>query len=198
MHTAQELKPLVAALSARDQEFATDLIRAAESPRGASAKQAYWIDKMWHAAQAPTPISTPNILALFAKASAAGLKEPKLRFQTDCGTRIKMILGVDAIRVYAGNFPNRKFQGAIAHAAASFRPAAECKPRVIALIIALEADTTGFSANNGRQIGMCCFCGAALTDDRSLLAGYGPVCAQRWGLPWGQTAGQLSLEELGL
>lgn len=31
----------------------------------------------------------------------------------------------------------------------------------------------------------CCFCGLALTDDRSTEAGYGPVCAENWNLPWG-------------
>lgn len=31
----------------------------------------------------------------------------------------------------------------------------------------------------------CIFCGLDLTDDRSTDAGYGPVCAEKNGLPWG-------------
>ena len=31
----------------------------------------------------------------------------------------------------------------------------------------------------------CMFCGLELTDDPSVAAGYGPVCAEKYGLPWG-------------
>ena len=34
-------------------------------------------------------------------------------------------------------------------------------------------------------IGNCCFCGQTLTDNRSLAVGYGPICADHFGLPWG-------------
>ena len=37
----------------------------------------------------------------------------------------------------------------------------------------------------GTRYGNCCFCGKELTHPASLFAGYGPVCADRWGLPWG-------------
>ena len=32
----------------------------------------------------------------------------------------------------------------------------------------------------------CCFCRLPLSDDRSEKAGYGPRCAEKYGLPWGQ------------
>lgn len=31
----------------------------------------------------------------------------------------------------------------------------------------------------------CMFCGLELTDDPSVVAGYGPVCAEKYDLPWG-------------
>lgn len=37
----------------------------------------------------------------------------------------------------------------------------------------------------GREIGSCIFCARALTDGRSLAKGYGPICAAKWSLPWG-------------
>lgn len=43
----------------------------------------------------------------------------------------------------------------------------------------------------GQKIGTCCFCGLDLTTRESVTAGYGPICAEKWGLPWGQ----LSLPE---
>ena len=33
--------------------------------------------------------------------------------------------------------------------------------------------------------GECSFCGAELSDERSKSVGYGPVCAENYGLPWG-------------
>ena len=37
----------------------------------------------------------------------------------------------------------------------------------------------------GRETGVCQFCGRELTNDESRERGYGPVCAAKWGLPYG-------------
>jgi hypothetical protein len=37
----------------------------------------------------------------------------------------------------------------------------------------------------GHSTGECVFCSRELEDDRSVTVGYGPVCAKRYGLPWG-------------
>jgi len=39
---------------------------------------------------------------------------------------------------------------------------------------------------HGKTTGNCCFCGIELTDPRSLAAGYGPICAGNYNLPWGK------------
>ena len=47
---------------------------------------------------------------------------------------------------------------------------------------AAEAASLGWATHH------CCFCGLELTDDgegRSVDVGYGPICAQKNGLPWG-------------
>ena len=41
----------------------------------------------------------------------------------------------------------------------------------------------------GRNTAHCCFCGAGLSDPESVQAGYGPTCAQHWGLPHGRNSG---------
>ena len=38
----------------------------------------------------------------------------------------------------------------------------------------------------GQRTGVCCFCARELTDERSIQVGYGPVCAEHYGLPWGE------------
>lgn len=35
----------------------------------------------------------------------------------------------------------------------------------------------------GQRFGSCCFCGRELTEKASLFYGYGPVCAEKFGLP---------------
>lgn len=37
----------------------------------------------------------------------------------------------------------------------------------------------------GDLYGRCVFCSAQLNDDRSIAAGYGPICAEKHELPWG-------------
>ena len=40
----------------------------------------------------------------------------------------------------------------------------------------------------GKLTGNCCFCGRKLTSEDSTGVGYGPVCADRYGLEWGKKA----------
>jgi hypothetical protein len=40
---------------------------------------------------------------------------------------------------------------------------------------------------SGHATGNCSFCARDLTDPRSTSVGYGPICAARFGLPWGET-----------
>lgn len=37
----------------------------------------------------------------------------------------------------------------------------------------------------GRKHSFCCFCGTQITSKDSLAVGYGPICAEKFGLPWG-------------
>lgn len=37
----------------------------------------------------------------------------------------------------------------------------------------------------GIKFGFCCFCATPIQTKESLAAGYGPICAENWGLPWG-------------
>lgn len=44
------------------------------------------------------------------------------------------------------------------------------------------------AAKFGQLYGTCIFCWKDLTDERSIEVGYGPICANNRGLPWGETA----------
>ena len=38
---------------------------------------------------------------------------------------------------------------------------------------------------SGKRAVSCCFCGISLSTNESRFNGYGPICAEKWGLPWG-------------
>ena len=50
----------------------------------------------------------------------------------------------------------------------------------------LADDPVRVAAEHGRLTGRCCFCNHGLDDERSTAVGYGPVCADHFGLPWGE------------
>src|SRR5215471_8812011 len=62
-------------------------------------------------------------------------------------------------------------------------------------ILAKAGDTLQYGVAFARQ-GNCCFiCGRNLDTAESIDAGYGPVCADKWGLPWGQKQTPAAVEE---
>jgi Family of unknown function (DUF6011) len=50
---------------------------------------------------------------------------------------------------------------------------------------AFAADPVGVAAAYGHLHGACCFCTRPLSDERSTAVGYGPICADHFGLAWG-------------
>jgi len=70
-----------------------------------------------------------------------------------------------------------------------FYRARQCPDSVVYLLKRFAQDPVGVARESGRLTGKCPFCGNALTDDRSQLVGYGPVCAQHYVLPWGEAGG---------
>lgn len=49
----------------------------------------------------------------------------------------------------------------------------------------MAEDPAATAAEYGRLTGACCFCGRKLTTTESTTVGYGPDCAEHYGLPWG-------------
>lgn len=61
---------------------------------------------------------------------------------------------------------------------------AECEKT----LLAFAADPIGVAAAYGRKTGYCCMCNRKLKDKRSTELGYGPVCAENYGLQYKVTA----------
>lgn len=54
-------------------------------------------------------------------------------------------------------------------------------------LTALDKVTAEQAARFGKVTSHCVFCARKLTDDRSIAVGYGEICAENNGLPWGET-----------
>lgn len=57
-----------------------------------------------------------------------------------------------------------------------------CPDWAVDLIRAFCADPIATATAYGRKYNTCCFCGRDLTTTESVERGYGPVCAEKWGL----------------
>ena len=141
---------------------------------------------------APTTGAFIGIIGAFATAQGSGLKRPKLKFLVK-GVKVAISL---APSVRNGeNHPNAgcvyvKFDGIYCgkitpqgvFAQAWGNPAGQ---DCVDFLAAFAANPTLVGGAAGRETGCCCFCGLTLTDGRSVVKGYGPICAKNWALPWG-------------
>src|SRR6516225_7285704 len=62
-----------------------------------------------------------------------------------------------------------------------FSPFRISTPEIVAEIQTVAADPSKASRISGQNFGICCCCGATLTDPVSIENGIGPICAENWG-----------------
>lgn len=161
-----------------------------------SSKQMQWIDKL--AACVPQVRETVNLdasglLALFNTA-AAHLKFPKIRLRTADNLPIKLhIVGerskhVGSVQISdGGSFGANRYYGRIDPATGAWiLPASGAPESVKLLVLEMSKNPAETAAKYGKITGSCCFCSRGLEDERSLNVGYGPICANNYGLPWGE------------
>ena len=72
-----------------------------------------------------------------------------------------------------------------------FLPARECGQEDIRALSMINANPLEAAVAYAQATGACSFCGRELTDDRSVAHGYGPICAEKYALPWGE-AGEMT------
>lgn len=198
-------KGLLAELTAeRDIKFASDLIygKYGYKNRGyLSESQLKWLDIFYkralgveEAKPAAEKVGDLHKLVEFFTDALANLKYPKIKLELN-GYPLKLHL--------AG--PNSKYKGSImitdggpygankwygvVTPSGEWTPSKQVTPELRNLI---ARTLKSFSENPkhaamtyGHMSSSCCFCNKALDTKESVKAGYGPVCADKWGLPWG-------------
>lgn len=133
-----------------------------------------------------TQIDMTDLLNRFALALKAGIKRPKVN-TGDLLFSLAPAHGHNAGCVYVKGekdaYGDRPYLGKITPEGKFFAGRGvgdEVKRR----IAEVGADVVGSAKAHGAQHGNCCFCSRDLTTDESVSNGYGPICADRYGLPW--------------
>lgn len=178
------------------QDLAKRYLLATNNPgyRGLSQAQTYWMHRL--AIEASQPEETAQIgdmhgiITLFDKVKHH-LKFPKIRLAVEPDWPIVMSLSgatskfPNTVKVTNGGpYGNQVWYGRV-ELDGTMRKSRHCNDKVIEVLRRFAADPAGVSALHGQLTGQCCFCGQPLTDARSLAVGYGPVCSDNYGLPWG-------------
>lgn len=202
---AAALKANLAALPEKDQGFAASLVRQFEKKGSLSEKQVYWLDKLADKAEGIPDFTEEKtqvevgalngLIALFATA-AKNLKYPKIRLKTAGG--LPLALSVAGPKSKApgtvnltdgGPYGQNVWYGRVT-VAGVYEPGKAQPPEAVedvaATLRALSRNPAKAAADYGKLTGNCCFCCKPLSDAKSTEVGYGPVCAQKWNLPWGQ------------
>jgi hypothetical protein len=139
-----------------------------------------------------------GIVAVFATASRH-LRHPSIVLDgfrvSVAGARSRnpgslKVTGIDADVVSRFGGMTRKWFGSVSLAGV-FQPGQAAPEGLGEKLRAFAANPAGEAARHGRLTGRCCFCNHRLgegDDRRSVEIGYGPDCAEHFGLPWGTRA----------
>ena len=131
-------------------------------------------------------IALPNITHIVGHALGAGAKRLSFRFKGDEGAPIKIHWSPkrEALVVTDGrSFGDNEFYGYIKNG--EWRPTGRASAEVVSAVRVFDEDPAKAAKLSGQATGECCFCGRFLETNESVNAGYGPICADRYGLPWG-------------
>lgn len=195
----ETLRASLPLLNERDRGFADSLLQAYRG-RGLSEKQAFWVGELVKRATAARQPAGPRIaadlapiLALFATARGS-LARPSVALQTQATGAIRISLAGDTSRepgtlvvTTGGSFAQRAFLGRVRRDG-TWAPSTNLSrlgvdaDALLALLARLAADPKAVAQEHGRLTGQCSFCQRALSDDRSVAMGIGPICAEKWGI----------------
>jgi len=147
-----------------------------------------------------TQIEKPPVSELFFDArkirklfdlAATKIKYPSIHFWRDIGEIQFYLCGINSrtpgfIRITnSQKYPNQETYAEINQAGKGlFRK--DTSARFKEEIQAICAKPVEEAKVRGIKTGYCCFCCTPIQTKESLAAGYGPICAGNYGLPWGE------------
>jgi hypothetical protein len=199
MANVDELRAVICKLPIKDQPFATSLATSVEKQRGkVSVKQQYWIDTLHARATEEKPAEKPKanvgdlsaLNTMFDRAKQS-IKNPAITFTTpDFAGGLKVKSAGATSRnpgsLYVTDIQSGNYLGKIGTDNA-FTPVSGLTnlDAVVKALRDFAQSPAEIAASHGHRTNNCCFCSRALTNKSSVKVGYGPICAENFGLPWG-------------
>ena len=185
-------------------DFVRSILSTRDSLRGPSPAQAAWVHKLATDAFQPKPESTPMninllpIVELLHKAAAAQKRAPVIKLTSASGAPVVLRLagerskrpGTVSVTDGARYGMSGRYFGSI-DLSGNFHEGGSCCDEVRDLLTALAAHPDRVAGQHGVATGSCCFCSRPLSTKESRSVGYGPDCADRYGLPWGAVSAEV-------
>ena len=186
-------------VEANDRKFAGDLVKYFGKHGGLTDKQAKWVPKLIERAVCGTEETEVNvgsafqvIIELFNKA-AEHIKYPKITLNTGFHKKVVQLSLAGSKSKYKGciqvtdgrKFGENTWYGRITPEGIwvqSNQGNDEERKAVLKTLRALGNNTISTVSAYGKETGYCCFCNSQLTDEKSVAAGFGPVCANNYNL----------------
>ena len=171
------------------------IVQATES--GLSEQQWIWVHLL--VVEAGTQAKKAEAVAVVDLSATVGyltsasesLKYPKVRLETSDGRKVVLSRAGDRAKLPGsinvtdgGPFGDNVWYGRIT-LDGTLQPSRSCDDAVITLLKEFNENPAEVASAYGIRTGNCCFCRKELSTKESLAVGYGPVCADKWSLPWG-------------
>lgn len=209
----EDFRKLTESMPDSDKSFAISLASQFEK-HGLSTKQVYWVRTLMERyldRAGTTGSMTPKkktygvtnigavgqIFEMFAKARQKHMQNPIIRIVVD-GNKLKLsqagtnpIINIVEFKGTEG----RIWYGALnLDGMLSLTERCKFPEALIQTLKEFAADPSKASGVMGKRMRACCFCGIGLTTTDSLYYGYGPICADNFGLEWGQAKSHMKAE----
>lgn len=171
-------------------DFLHAMLEAATNPsRPPSPAQRFWIHKL----VAPPKMTDTGeaydlIMAYLLKGILSGLKRPRLSFNLDNGKLVLSYWRKETEVFIAVRVDGRMVGKLTVDGLDRWK---HCPDWAVEF---LRKFCTGTVRVYGRNTGNCCFCARELTTGESVAMGYGPICADKYGLPWGEERARSSVD----
>lgn len=189
VNVIERLRAATPNIYGNSQEFAQSLVDQFTAKGFLSEKQWYWVGKLCERAQTAPRDLTGDYKAISVMFQIAGehLKKPRVNLVTDEGVKIRFTFDAVKNEIYINN-TGRAWQESYCGKVVEQSRLIDYRSRLTADIIKtvneFSAAPHKVALAHAKKLGRCCFCSTTLSTATSKRLGYGPTCADHYGLPW--------------